>query len=199
MNLWLVRHARPDIAPGICYGRTDMNADADLTLECARSLAGVLPFNMPVTVSPLVRCRQLAAGLANLRPDLTFTVDARLQEMDFGTWEGQPWDRIARVEMDAWTSNFADYAVGHGESVSAFMRRVALVYDELPDPPPRTAPTNDALWITHAGVIRAASLIAAGRRQLQRADEWPGDAPGFGQWRVLKLREEVHNCVISAT
>lgn len=196
MKLWLVRHARPEIAPGICYGSTDLAADAGATLAAANALAALLPQKTRVAASPLGRCAQLAAALQTLRPDLRLAVDVRLQEMDFGAWEGQAWSAIARAELDAWTADFAGHQTGgHGESVSGFMERVAQAFDGLRD----AGGGNNVLWVTHAGVIRAASLIASGRRSPQRADEWPSDAPGFGQWRILDLDEEVHNRQLPAS
>jgi len=41
------------------------------------------------------------------------------------------------------------------------------------------------VWITHAGVIRAATLLTQGLRQVQRADQWPIAAPAWGAWRVV--------------
>jgi alpha-ribazole phosphatase len=38
---------------------------------------------------------ELTRDLLRLRPDLTFKTDIRLQEMNFGAWEGQPWADIA--------------------------------------------------------------------------------------------------------
>ncbi|MBK9441772.1 MAG: hypothetical protein IPN53_10860 [Comamonadaceae bacterium] len=43
------------------------------------------------------------------------------------------------------------------------------------------------MWITHAGVIRTAHLLARSVRQVQHAAQWPLDAPGFGQWSVLTV------------
>ena len=101
--------------------------------------------------------------------------------MDFGQWEGRFWDAIPRAEMDAWTADFADYAAGNtGESVSQFMARVAVCYDSL-------QPGSRTLWITHAGVIRAATLLARGVRQITQASQWPLDAPSYGQWCKLEL------------
>ncbi len=42
-SLWLVRHARPLIAPGICYGRHDVAADAAGTRAAAERLHAALP------------------------------------------------------------------------------------------------------------------------------------------------------------
>ena len=179
--LWLVRHAQPLIAPGVCYGQLDVAADIGATLACALALSAVLPPQVAVRTSPLQRCEQLASALLGLRPDFTCKNEPQLKEMNFGHWEGRRWDDIARTELDAWTARFADYPAGHaGESVAQFMARVASAFDDLPT-------LGDTLWITHAGVIRAATLLARGVRQVQRADQWPVAAPAYGQWCKLTL------------
>jgi alpha-ribazole phosphatase len=204
MKLWLARHAQPLVGTGICYGRLDMAADAGATAECAQRLAARLPAGLCVVSSPLRRCAQLAQALRALRPDLACQTDARLREMNFGRWEGRAWQDIDRDELEAWTRDFADYAVGHdGESVAAFMRRVGAAFDglgrvqETGMKSQTLTPTlsqrereqeGDTLWITHAGVIRAAQLLARGVRRVERAAQWPLEAPKYGQWQVLDLR-----------
>ncbi|WP_421956553.1 histidine phosphatase family protein [Polaromonas sp.] len=181
MNLWLVRHAQPMVTPGTCYGQLDVPADADATRDSAQELAKVLPAIISVAVSPLQRCEQLARNLRGLRPDLSCKTDARLQEMNFGRWEGQAWADIPRTELDGWASSFDSYAAGQtGESVTQFMARVASAFDTLPH-------DADTLWITHAGVIRAVELITRGVRRIDRADQWPASAPACGQWCKLSL------------
>jgi alpha-ribazole phosphatase len=185
VKLWLVRHAQPLVAPGVCYGALDLSADADATRLAAQALAQVLPRGAALTSSPLQRCEQLTQCLRGLRPDVTHTVDTRLAEMDFGQWEGQRWDAIARTELDAWTAAFATWRCGGAECVQHFMDRVAAAWDAARTQARVTGATQ--VWITHAGVIRAAQLIAAGQRQVARADQWPQAAPGFGQWCVQVL------------
>ena len=181
MTLWLVRHAQPLIDKGICYGQLDVQADLAETKKCAKTLQNILPRDAYLFSSPLQRCERLAHELIGLQPDLMVKKDARLQEMNFGQWEGRPWAEIDKAELTAWTDNFALYRVGGtGESLTQFLTRVASAFDEL-------NPTNDAVWITHAGVIRAASLIAQGIRHISRADEWPTDAPAYGQWCKLTI------------
>ena len=195
MKLWLVRHAQPLIDAGICYGRLDMAADAEATAECAAKLATQLPAGLRVVSSPLQRCEQLAQALQALRPDLAYKTDGQLQEMDFGQWEGCAWQDIPRAELDAWTSDFAHYQAGHdGESVTAFMARVGAAFEgltpqsQIPAMVPRTmAQDSGVLWITHAGVIRAVELLAQGVRHIERANQWPVEAPKYGQWRTLTL------------
>lgn len=180
MKLWLARHAQPLIASGVCYGVTDVAADELATQVAAEALARELPVGIAVVSSPLQRCEQLAQRLQAQRPDLSFSTDARLREMDFGRWEGQRWVDIPKSEYDAWTTCFGSYRFGGNENVSEFMRRVAQVWDEV------HAAGQDALWITHAGVIRSASLLALGVRQIESATQWPRDAPAVGQWRMLQ-------------
>lgn len=174
MTLWAVRHAQPLVATGICYGALDMPADVHATQATAEKLAAMLPASCSVRSSTLQRCEQLAQTLSALRPDLMPNLDPRLREMDFGAWEGQRWDAIGQSALDAWTTDFAQHRPGGGESVQGFMQRVASAWDEKGD-----APT---LWITHAGVIRACSLLHAGQRRITQASQWPQAAPGYGEW-----------------
>ena len=183
MKLWLVRHAQPLIEAGVCYGRLDMAADAQATRLCAQALAQTLPAGVALVTSPLQRCEQLAQVLLGLRPDLTCKKDPRLQEMDFGDWEGRRWDAIGQSALEAWVADFARHRPGGGESVQTFMQRVADVWDELWAGTP--VPLTDTVWITHAGVIRAATLLQSGLRQISQAEQWPTATPGFGEWRVL--------------
>ena len=181
MKLWLVRHARPLIASGVCYGQLDMPSDVAETADCARKLAAQLPSGIRIISSPLQRCEQLAPVLIGLRPDLAYTIDSRLQEMNFGAWEGCAWQSIDPAELQAWTDHFADYQAGrHGESVSTFMARVGAAYDALQG-------QGDTLWITHAGVMRAVELLHQGVRQIEHAHQWPIAAPNYGQWRTLDV------------
>ena len=181
MKLWLVRHAQPLVASGVCYGASDLAADQQASQDAAERLAQALPLGVCVVASPLQRCEQLALALRGLRPDLSYTLDSRLQEMNFGQWEGQRWDAIPRAELDAWTASFATWPCGGAQSVDDFMARVGAVWDE-------TRACNLAtVWITHAGVIRATTLLAQGLRQVSRADQWPLAAPAWGQWQLTEI------------
>ena len=178
MQRILVRHASPLIASGTCYGALDISADQQATDMAAHALAQHLPPNFSAWVSPRLRCRQLADALKGLRADGVFTIDARLAEMDFGIWEGVAWADIPRAAVDAWTADFANHQFGGKESVNAVLNRVGAAWDASP---------GATLWITHAGVVRAASLIATGQRRIERADQWPVTAPAYGGWVTLSV------------
>lgn len=187
MTLWLVRHAPVLADPGLCYGATNLPADASATRAAAERLARSLPEGTRVVSSPLQRCELLAQILLGLRPDLIYTLDDRLREMDFGAWEGHTWADIPRAAFDRWMADFADAAPGAGgESVRTLMTRVGAAWDEW------RASGADAVWITHAGVMRAALLLARGVRMPARAGDWPADALAFGE--IVPLRLPVKYC-----
>lgn len=182
MKLTLVRHPQPDIAPGLCYGASDVAVAAD---ECARVQAQLktagLPGALPVYASPLRRCAQLALAVA---PDAV-RFDARLKEMDFGRWEMQPWSAIAHADVDAWAADLLAYRPGGGENVIDVARRVAAFADDL-----HAAATNEALIICHAGTIRLLTVLAGGL-PLEQAALTAAQTPhriGYGEIVTLEYR-----------
>ena len=181
MKFWLARHAQPLLAAGICYGASDVPADAELTLQSARALAAVLPGGVQVVSSPLQRCVQLAQALQVQRPDLPFVCDARLAEMSFGSWEGVPWAQIPKAAVDAWQADFAQHRFGGGESVDAFMQRVGAAWDDWQ----ACAHGPGVLWISHAGVTRAAALLHHRVRRVRLAADWPVAGLACGGWAQL--------------
>jgi len=180
-KLWLLRHAPVLAAPGLCYGATDLEAEAEATLAAAQRIAPLLPAGVVLRSSPLRRCAALADAIAALRPELAVQHDARLAEMNFGAWEGRPWSAIAREDFEAWTGNFAAAPAGvHGESVRVFMQRVAAAHDEW------LAGGESALWVTHAGVLRAVTLLQRGIRCPEAAADWPAGELAFGGWLTFE-------------
>jgi alpha-ribazole phosphatase len=160
MRLYLIRHPRPQVEIGICYGQLDIPASVG-TGELTR-LRAELPPGLPLWSSPLQRCRQLADML---HPEPMF--DDRLAEMNFGDWEGRRWDDIPRHELDAWAADLAGYSPPGGESPRALQRRALAFVASLTVP--------EAVIVTHAGVIR--TLLA---HWLNLADEeWLTVAPDF--------------------
>lgn len=177
MALWIVRHATPLIASGVCYGALDVAAGAQHTLLAARALAQAIPLHCKVWVSPLQRCKQLADALSGIRPELKPQTDTRLREMDFGKWEGVAWDAIPLAAMQAWTDDFGAHRFGGMESANEVLARVADLWDAA-----RQHPDEPQVWISHAGVARAAQLLSKGIRSVDSANQWPTDAPSYGGW-----------------
>lgn len=147
MRLHFVRHPPPAVAEGLCYGQTDLDLAAPVA-ELAAGLRARLPANAPVFSSPLRRCRELAAAI-HPAP----AIDALLLEMHFGAWEMQPWTAIGRAALDAWAADPLGFAPPGGESAGALWRRVERFIGAV---------EAEAVVVTHAGVIKAASGIALG-------------------------------------
>lgn len=156
MKLYLVRHPKPLVAQGICYGASDVKCSTEALESAARDLLNVLPKGLPIVSSPLSRCELLAHILCRLQPDLSHKTDEKLAEMHFGAWEMRSWDAIPRDELAAWTDAFATYRCGGtGESTGMFVQRVAQrLYQSA-------QMGGDQIWITHAGVIRAMQWLSA--------------------------------------
>ena len=187
--LWLQRHAQPLVAPGICYGRTDMAADDKATAAAAQALqsawaAEALPAGT-IWHSPLQRCAQLATALQMQAPGFQLSACNDLAEMDFGAWEGQRWDGIAREEMQAWTADFMAYAPGGGESLTTMMARVTRALDAARQQALETG--QPILWISHAGVAQCAHWLLTRGQRLPLAKDWPSVKLAYGEWLRLPL------------
>lgn len=163
----LLRHTRPAVAEGICYGRTDLALAAGFEAEAAR-LAGSLPPVAAVVTSPLGRCLRLAEAIAAARR-LPLTVEPRITEIDFGRWEGRAWAEIPRAEIDAWAADLMHARPHGGETVAELAARVQAALDDW-----RSGP-RPLLAVTHAGVIKAVRSLTGG------APDWHGSLP-FGGW-----------------
>jgi alpha-ribazole phosphatase len=139
MILHLIRHPRPLVDDGICYGQLDLAGENPAA--AAAQLRNQLPPGLPVWSSPLRRCAELAAAL-HTQPFF----DHRLAEMNFGNWEGRRWDCIPRHEIDAWAADVAGYVVPGGESALKVQQRALDFVAGLRVP--------EAVIVTHAGVLR---------------------------------------------
>ena len=149
MRLYLVRHARPEIADGMCYGSSDVHAVEEEQQALLARLVTELPSRAPLFTSPLQRCRKLADKLAVALDAGPVTIDPRLAEMHFGDWEMRPWETIPRAEIDAWAADLQLYRPGGGEQVLEVAQRVHAFHAEL-----LAAQHESAIVVCHAGTIR---------------------------------------------
>lgn len=194
MDLVLIRHPLPAIDAGVCYGKTDVPL-AGLAAQSATTLAARLatlgaPLPQHLVTSPLQRCAHLAEALAK-HFDCTLDLDARLQEIDFGDWEGRPWAAIDRAALDAWAADLRHARTHGGESVAQFEARVGAWLDSCGA---RVAgPGPSVVAVTHAGVMRMIASLALGE-PIDAVLKWPLEMaaiawlrrePSSGAWRLL--------------
>jgi alpha-ribazole phosphatase len=154
MRLILVRHPQPLVAPGMCYGRTDLAVAPEQLEQTLAALRTSLPPGLPLYSSPLRRCAELATRLS---PAPIY--DERLVEMDFGAWEMRPWDAIPRAGIDAWAGDMVHYQPGGGESVLRMAERIAAFHADLLR---QLGAGGGAVIICHAGAMRLLSACHGG-------------------------------------
>ena len=139
---------------GLVLGR----ADPELTEEgrrqaelLAEALAGE-PVSAILT-SPLLRARQTAEAVG-AACGLPVTVDDRLVEIDWGTWEGRPAGSLAGADVDRWRAD--DGTAPEGESLTSLTGRVeSFCLDTLDD-------TGHVVAVSHVSPIKAATAWALG-------------------------------------
>ena len=171
MRVFLIRHPRPAVAPGVCYGVSELELAED-ALDCAAHLRKLLPAHLPLFSSPLRRCRQLAEALHDAP-----RYDGRLREMDFGQWELRSWAEIPRSELDAWAAAPLSYAPPGGESVGALQARVTAFLVERGG-----AGDENFAVVTHAGVMK----ILAAQLQGLAQESWFKLSFGYGELTLLE-------------
>ena len=150
MRLILLRHPKPLCEKGICYGRLDLECEPQALSEAVSRLRK-LAFTSPTFTSPARRARDLAARLST-QP----IVDDRLQELNFGDWEGRRWRDLEREAIDAWDQGLPDSAPPNGETLTAMADRCASWLKSLQ---PSESPVRA---VTHAGPIRVIKAMLNG-------------------------------------
>jgi alpha-ribazole phosphatase len=157
MRIVLIRHPRPLIAPGICYGQLDIPVHPEAAETIARIAADPgLKGATRVWSSPAYRCRVLADAIAEALA-VPLTIDHRLLELDFGDWEGRPWDTVARADLDRWAAEPVTFAPPGGESGAALIARIRafevdLRHDRL-----------DCVVVAHGGPLKALAALLTGK------------------------------------
>ena len=143
MKLWLVRHTRPAIEAGICYGASDIDLDDGFEADAKPLLEAINGAGPVVYSSPLKRCVRLAERIG------VPVQDMRLAEMDFGDWELQPWSAIDRAALDAWAADPLGWRVPGGETARELCERTRDFTEDL-----GRAGVSEACIVTHGGVLR---------------------------------------------
>lgn len=145
MEIYLIRHTAVQ-APGICYGHYDVPLAATFEAEAAQLRPKLPPLPYRVVSSPAQRCVALAKTVAT-----DITLDERLREMNFGTWENRLWADLPADETTPWMADYVSLAPPAGETFGAVQQRAAALLTELT----ATGPAEPTLLFTHGGTIRA--------------------------------------------
>jgi broad specificity phosphatase PhoE len=149
---------------GLVLGR----ADPELTEEGHRQaelLAATLTGETvgSIRTSPLRRARQTAEAIG-VACGVPVTLDERLVEIDWGTWEGRPAGSLAVAETDRWRLD--DGTAPEGESLTSLTNRVESFCLETLD---------------HEGLVVAVSHVSP----IKAAAAWALGVDGTVAWRMF--------------
>jgi alpha-ribazole phosphatase len=184
MRLYLIRHPKPERAAGICYGSADLCVAQEEEARAASALAPLLPSGVPIYSSPLQRCSGFARRLAETLAGGAVIPDARLVELDFGSWEGRAWIDIARAEVEAWAADPVGYRPGAGENVMQAATRIHAFLASV-----RQCGHESVIVVCHAGPIRLLQASRGGVSPAKAAATAArvAQAPPYGSLTVLEL------------
>ncbi|QXI07914.1 alpha-ribazole phosphatase family protein [Pseudomonas tensinigenes] len=161
LHLDLLRHGETELGGGL-RGSLD---DALTEKGWAQMRVAVVeggPWDRIIS-SPLQRCARFAAELGE-QLNLSVHLDKDLQELHFGTWEGQSAAALMETDAEALGLFWADpysFTPPQGEPVSEFAARVLAAVARL-----QSAYAGErVLLISHGGVMR---LLLAQARGLPR-------------------------------
>ncbi|MDE2202817.1 MAG: alpha-ribazole phosphatase [Burkholderiaceae bacterium] len=177
MDFILIRHARPAMTAGLCYGRTDLALEDPIDPHPS-TIVDKLSAHMPqrFLASPLQRSRQTAEAITRVADVPSIEIDAQLMELDFGAWEGCRWDALPRHQVDRWARDLVHGNPHGGESAADLLARVTTWADAM------SATPASCVWaVTHAGCMRALAAHWL-QRPLAETLQWPlqwGGACGF--------------------
>jgi alpha-ribazole phosphatase len=148
----LVRHGKV-AGPAALYGRTDIPLSTAGYNDLQRTLSS-LHAQTPIShliSSPRLRCLQVAQEFST-QYTIPLRTEDKLQEMDFGIWDGVPFDELG----DEWKNIEAFWESPHsmqppeGGSLTDFAERVISGWESLIS----NAKSGHEVIICHGGVIR---------------------------------------------
>lgn len=156
----VVRHAATQ-RTDTCVGRSDVPTIVEDDVAARQIIACTASLGARVTrvwSSPSPRCAGPARCVASLL-GVAQQVDARLLEIDLGSFEGRRWDELAAdPHFGSWVDGWETVGPPGGESARALEARVRLWLGDLDD--------DVGILVAHAGVARALRVGLGG-------ETWP--------------------------
>jgi adenosylcobinamide kinase/adenosylcobinamide-phosphate guanylyltransferase len=194
MKITWIRHGETDEnTKGTYYGATESTLTSKGKEQIKRLKEGLLQKGMltkntPIYTSPLQRALQTTQILTTQRP----IQDLSIVERNMGIFEGLTYAEIQTrypQEAKAWEGDWQNYPIPHGESAKHQYDRVVGFIQRLAEK------GEDALVITHSGVIRMAlcAMLGGEREHFWRFRVEPGQVVTTcyeeGYWYITHLGE----------
>ena len=161
LRLDLLRHGETELGGGL-RGSLDDALTAAGWAQMRAAVAEAGPWDRIVS-SPLQRCARFAQELAD-QLALPLHMDADLQELHFGEWEGRSATQLMETDAESlglfWANPYA-FTPPKAEPLTAFSARVLAAVERLH----QACAGQRVLLISHGGVMR---LLLAQARGLPR-------------------------------
>ncbi len=176
MEIYLIRHTKVNVEPGICYGQKDVDLAESYPeeLETVKEKLKDIDFDLIIS-SPLSRAKKLATDIFGDQVD----VDQRLMELNFGDWEGKVWDEIKDPLFPVWMEDFVNKKCSNGESFVMLRDRVLEFWNEV-----KSKDCKKIAVFTHGGVIRT---ILAMEKNIKLEDSFNEPTTNFGEISILPI------------
>lgn len=147
----LVRHGAAQAAKARAMGHTDppLSAEGQTQVERLAERSNLKPDRL---ISSDLRRAHETATLLGRRWGLEPARDARLREMNFGSWDGKLWSEIETADaagLRSWMENWVTAPAPGGESFADVATRTRQWLDEIQSTP------ESLVVVAHAGSIRA--------------------------------------------
>jgi len=161
LRLDLLRHGETELGGGLRGSLDDALTDVGWA-QMRAAVAEAGPWDRIVS-SPLQRCARFAQALAD-QLALPLHMDADLQELHFGEWEGRSAAQLMETDAESlglfWANPYA-FTPPKAEPLTAFSARVLAAVERLH----QAYAGQRVLLISHGGVMR---LLLAQARGLPR-------------------------------
>lgn len=153
-TLYLLRHG--EIATsGILAGKTDIALSEFGRRQLSQATDSLMNISRCIS-SPLIRCHEWASQYCQ-QQNLQLAVDRKLQEMDFGDWDGKSYQALWSMAEQPATSSIGDFWQNpwqhqppSGETMESFVSRVDHWWQCICE----EKSLQNTLVVTHAGVIK---------------------------------------------
>jgi alpha-ribazole phosphatase len=154
MNLYFVRHGETECNKSkFYYGKMDISITQEGIVQ-AKKVSQILKnvnFNR-VYVSEMKRTEQTAKAILDNRK-CSMTKDSRINERNFGVFEGKSYDEIKKKfpeKWELWCEDWKNTVPQEGESYIQFYSKVKDFMDDI-----LKLKDDNILIVTHSGVIRS--------------------------------------------
>ena len=151
IQIYLLRHGKTEGKPAL-YGHTDIHVEEHIQRNIAHQIKLQNWQLGHIITSPLKRCLDLSNMIKKQYPLAMFTINNKLMEMNFGDYDGAPFEHLSPEswnELNSFWASPAAFTLSNAESLDNFHKRVInaweLIIRQL---------KKDTLIVCHAGVIR---------------------------------------------